>query len=109
MMSKRHTFTATLAWGGDIQTGEAEVECSYTVSWGAPARGPSYACGGTPADPSDIEDVRILTVDGKPWPVDLTGGNYMTYAQQHDMLEEKLVDECWDEMIENAIEHEAAA
>jgi hypothetical protein len=103
-MSKRYTFAACLTWGGDIQTGEADVECSYTVAWGRPARGPSYASGGEPADPDEIGDVQILTVNGKPWPVDLTGGNYMSDAAQHDMLAEKLVDECWDEMIENAIE-----
>lgn len=104
----RCTYAGTLAWGGDTPTAELEVEWSYTVRWGAPARGPSYASGGEPADPDEIEDIRILTVDDKPWPVDLFGG-YQTERENFDTLENKIVDEFWDEMIESAIEKDCAS
>ena len=107
MSNRRYTYAACLTWGGDIQTGEADVECSYTVSWGAPAQGPSYASGGQPADPDEIDDIRILTVDGTPWPVDLTSGGYMSAAEQHDMLAEKLLSDCYDDMLEAAYEADA--
>lgn len=102
-MSRSFTYAATLTWGGDIQTGEAEVECSYTVTWGAPEQGPSYASGGQPADPDEIDDVRILRVDGKPWPVDMSSG-HQTAAQDHEMLIEKLLADCYDDMIAEAVE-----
>lgn len=44
--STKCTYAGTLSWGGDEPTAELEVEWSYTVLWGAPATGPTYACGG---------------------------------------------------------------
>jgi len=103
-MSPRYTYAATLSFGPrDEPTGEIEVECSYAVSWGAPEQGPSYASGGQPADPDEIDDIRILSVDGKPWPVDLSYG-LQTEAEDHDMLVEKLLNDHYDRMIEEAIE-----
>lgn len=105
-MAQRYTYAACLTWGGDIQTGEAEVECSYTVSWGRPATGPTYDSGGDPADPDEIDGVRILTVDGKPWPVDMSYG-YQTPAQDHEMLVDKLLSDHYDEMLSEAVETDA--
>ena len=102
------TYAATLAWGADVQTGEAEVECTYTVTWGAPAQGPSYSSGGQPADPDEIE-VTITAVDGTPWAqVDPWSYGGRTLAEAHDLLAEKLVDENWDGMIAEALDEEAA-
>jgi hypothetical protein len=67
-MSRRYTYATTLSWGGDVTTAEVEVEVSYAVTWGAPARGPSYASGGQPADPDEIDDIRLEKVEGKPRP-----------------------------------------
>ena len=100
-MNRRYTYAACLTWGGDIQTGEAEVECSYTVTFGRPETGPSYASGGEPADPDEVDDVQILTVDGKPWPVDMSYG-YRTQAQDHEMLVDKLLSDHYDEMVDAA-------
>lgn len=105
-MTRRYTYAATLTWGGDIQTGETEVTCSYTVSWGAPAQGPSYASGGQPADPDEIDDIQILTVDGKPWPVEMSYG-YQATAQDHEMLCEKLLLDHYDDMLTEAAEADA--
>jgi len=106
MSGERYTFAACLTWGGDIQTGEADVECSYTVTWGCPASSPSYASGGDPADPDEIDDVRILTVNGKPWPVDMSYG-YQTPAQDHEMLVDKLLSDHYDNMLAEASETRA--
>lgn len=45
---------------------EIEVEITFTFLRGAPERGPSYASGGQPADPDEIELVSAVPVrDGK--------------------------------------------
>ena len=45
-----------------IQVGSNEIACDvvYTVTPGRPATGPSYSCGGTPAEPAEVE---IQTVE----------------------------------------------
>ncbi len=53
--------------------------------------------------PSEVDDIRILTVDGKPWPVDLSYG-FQTPAQDHDTLTDKLLNDHHDYMIECATE-----
>jgi hypothetical protein len=70
-VSKRYTYTAELSWGGDVPTAEHEVTVSYTVLFGAPEQGPSYASGGQPADPDEIDDIRLELVNGKPRPWDM--------------------------------------
>jgi hypothetical protein len=68
-MSRRFSYTTTLEWGGDTPSAEIEVTVSYLVTWGAPEQGPSYASGGQPADPDEIDDIRLERVEGKarPW------------------------------------------
>ena len=65
-------YQTTLSVPSDAITGaEAafEVVVAYDVIWGAPETGPTYSCGGTPADPDEVDDVSVLTVDGvKPLP-----------------------------------------
>ena len=94
-----HQYAATLSWGGDTPTAELEVECVFTVAWGRPARGPSYASGGEPADPDEITDIKILTVNGKPWPVDLSYG-FQTPAEDHVMLVDKFIMDHEDRMLD---------
>lgn len=45
--------------GNDI-----EVEITFIFLKGAPAQGPSYASGGQPADPDEIEFVSIRELNG---------------------------------------------
>ncbi len=106
-MSHRYTYVTTLSWGGDEPTAELEVECSYEVAWGTPETGRGYLADPYKYDPgsaSAVEAIKIISVDGKPWPVDLSYG-YQTEAQDHDMLVEKLADE-EDAMIARASEEE---
>ena len=52
-MASKHTLTAFFPFGEE----EVDVEVTYTYLAGRPARGPSYASGGEPADPPEIEFV----------------------------------------------------
>ena len=108
-MTKRYTYATTLSWGGDTPTAELEVECTYSVDWGTPETGRGYLAdpaGYDPGSPTVVECIKIVSVDGKPWPVDLSYG-YQTEAQDHEMLVDKLQDH-EDDMIEAALCYEAA-
>ena len=62
-MATKHTLTAYCPFAGD----ELEVEITYTYLAGRPARGPSYASGGEPPDPPEIEFVSA-TITGATLP-----------------------------------------
>ena len=50
----QHKITATWVFDADLGA-EVEVEITFEFRKGAPAQGPSYASGGQPADPDEIE------------------------------------------------------
>ena len=50
-MNHKHTLTAYCPFG----LGEIDVEITYHYTPGRPARGPSYASGGEPPDPPEVE------------------------------------------------------
>jgi hypothetical protein len=54
-MSHRFQFTV------DHMIGRQEVELvvTYSVTPGCPETGPTYACGGTPAEPDEVEIVSV--------------------------------------------------
>lgn len=90
-----YTYATTLVWGGDEPTAELEVTCSYSVAWGSPECGRGYMADPAlydPGSPDVLKDIKILTVEGKPWPVDIPYG-YQIDAQLHEMLVEKLESE----------------
>ena len=107
-MTTRYTYACTLTWGGDEPTAELEVECTYEVAWGSPESGrygrpEDYDPGSTDV----VECIKIVSVGGTPWPVDLSYG-FQTAAQDHEMLADKLADECEAEMIANAVAEDSA-
>jgi len=107
-MARTYTYACTLAWGGDEPTTELEVECSYEVAWGSPegerfGRPEDY----DPGSADVVECIRILAVDGKPWPVDLTYG-FLGELATYGMLADKLLDEHEDAMLAEAREADAA-
>lgn len=106
-MTSRYTYATTLSWENDLGTvtGELEVEFSYAVSRGAPERGPTYACGGTPADPDEIDDSRVDKIEGKPRP---WLHPYMADAEYEDMLVNHLTDRDHERMLIEAAEQAAA-
>lgn len=102
-MSRQYIYACTLSFGGDEPTAELEVQCSFSVAWGQPESGrfgkpEDYDCGA----PDMVEDIKILSVDGKPWPVDLSYG-FMSDADTHEMLVEAL-EPHEGEMISEAVE-----
>ena len=50
---------------------ELEVDVRYTATPGEPETGPTYACGGTPASPPEVE-IDFVTIAGCSTPVTLT-------------------------------------
>ena len=106
-MTGPYKYACTLTWGGDEPTAELEVECSYSVAWGSPESGRF----GPPEDYDPgagdvVEDIKILTVGGKPWPVSISYG-YQTEAQDHEMLVDRLESDHESDMIAAAVEEEA--
>jgi hypothetical protein len=65
-MSARYTYATTIDIGDD----ELDVEVTYSVTWGAPETPPTYAHGGLPADPDEIDDLRLRSIDGVGGPFD---------------------------------------
>jgi len=59
-MSTKHIVTAYCPFG----LGEIAVDIVYTYTPGRPARGPSYASGGEPADPPEVEFVSAALPEG---------------------------------------------
>jgi hypothetical protein len=59
-----------------------DVEVTYSVTWGAPETPPAYAHGGLPADPDEIDDLRLRSIDGVGGPFDqiLLYKSYSSYG-----------------------------
>ena len=60
-MAKRFQFTVDHMIGRE----EVELVVTYSVTPGFPETGPTYSCGGTPAEPDEVEIVSIKH-NGKP-------------------------------------------
>jgi hypothetical protein len=91
-MARRYTYATCLSWGGDTPTAEVEVEVSFSVAWGSPGSGRPYY--GPPENydegsPSEVEDIRLEKVEGKPRP----WGMYSGYvANEDDQFESEVVE-----------------
>lgn len=108
-MKRSYTYATSVAYGGDVQTAEFDVEVEFTVSWGAPEQGPTYSCGGQPADPDGIDDINVLSIDGKPRPWGFRafeGPGWLSDQEAEDSLIEKLESQ-FDDMLAHAYEQEA--
>ena len=55
MMARRFQFTVDHMIGRE----EVELVVTYSVTAGRPETGPSYACGGTPAEPDEVEIISV--------------------------------------------------
>lgn len=58
-MNARSTFNADLSATHSL---EIEVALTGTYVPGYPERGPTYDCGGTPAEPAMVEDLDIADI-----------------------------------------------
>lgn len=100
-MSRTYELPLTLTWGGDIQTGEADVVVHYGIDW---AQRP---CG---FSDEMVVDVEIVSVYGTPW-ADYHdwGGLGLTKAEALDELIQTVMWDHTDEMVEHASEVEVEA
>jgi hypothetical protein len=103
-MGRRYHYTASFSVGGDTPTWEGEVEFSYTVNWGRPETPPAYSHGGLPADPDEIDEIRVVSIDGKP-----KGWSFFEPDARvaEDMIE-RLTDDDYARMLEEASEADLA-
>lgn len=104
---QRYTYATTLTWGGDVQTGELDIEVSYSVSDAIPPRGPSYSSGGEPGEPAIVEDIIIEKAHGVPWAqYDGWGGLGLTKADAEDTILDALIPDHEDAMLAVAWEQD---
>ena len=75
-MTKRYTFTTCLSFGtdGEADFCELDVTVSFAFTPGRAAAPPAYDHGGLPADPPEIDDIRVELIDGRP----VTAGEWET-------------------------------
>lgn len=69
---------------------EIEVEVEGHASPGCKEQGPTYACGGTPAEPPEMEDIRVylsrpVTVNGKQTVEHVEIGDYLSDKQLEEV------------------------
>lgn len=64
-MARRYTTTLSLSIGGDVPPWEGEATVSYLVTWGCAETPPAYSHGGLPADPDEVDDIRVEAIDGR--------------------------------------------
>lgn len=97
----RYTYATTLAYStGDIpETDEVEVEVSFSVAWGSPEVGRFGPVEGyDPGSGDEIEDLKLLSVDGVGCPFD---------QQDEAAILQEIAQNHTDAMLEEAREWEA--
>ena len=109
LTATRYRYDTGVSFGGDEPTAEFDVTVSYTVTWGRPETPPAYDHGGLPADPDEVDDIRLELIDGKPRPWDL-GCGFLSDDEVAEMVVDQLSsrDAILAAMIEEAAQTEAA-
>lgn len=92
-MTTKHTLTFYFPFG----LSEVDVEVAYNYTPGRPARGPSYASGGEPADPPEIEFISAV----------LKGAKLDKALQDklNEWAEDLLAGDGWDDAVDYAEDH----
>lgn len=105
MNTTTHKITACIPVGPSDEGAEVELEITYTFLPGAPEQGPSYASGGQPADPDEIEFVSARNIHGEPY------GAFADLEQDHlnDVARDWLDDKGFEEAVAHACEELEAA
>lgn len=107
-MTTRYRYTTCLMFGtdGEADHCELDVTVSYAVTWGRPETPPAYDHGGLPADPDEVDDIRLELINDQPRPWDL-GQGWVSEASQEDRIIDRFGD-LQPELIAEACEQEAA-
>jgi len=89
-MATKHTLTFFFTFG----LRETGVDVTYNYTPGRPARGPSYASGGEPPDPPEVEFVKAV----------LTGAKLDKALQEQldEWAEDLLQGDGWDDAVSHA-------
>ncbi|HQS14982.1 hypothetical protein [Reyranella sp.] len=89
MPATTHKVDATISCGDPDIGAEVDLRITFKYQAGAPEQGPTYASGGQPADPDEIEFVScVQIVNGKESP---------TYGAFRDLEQQSLdaIAEAW--------------
>lgn len=64
----RYVLTTCLSFGtdGEADYSEIDVTVSYAILAGRPETPPAYSHGGLPAEPAEIDDIRVEKINGRP-------------------------------------------
>ena len=90
-MARRYAYACNLSWGGDTPTAELDdVEVTFSVAWG---------------DPSEVEDIRVERIDGRP-AADYLRGDYFPGCGMAAIVD-KLEMDHEDRMLDAASQEEA--
>lgn len=106
-MARTYHYEGTVCLGAD-EGSEFEVKASYTVAWGSPAAGYFGPIEGyDPGSASEVEDVKILTVEGQTsgWGERYAFG-FETDAQIAEILVDALLNQHADRMLHEAAEED---
>ena len=100
-MPRTYTYTTELTFGET----DLEVEVCYSVDWGCPETGPSYASGGEPAEPGGIEDIEVVTINNmhKPWGYRSgIAPGWLSDDEAEGAITAQVIHSCSDQMMEHA-------
>lgn len=109
-MASRYTYSTCLSFGEDGEPGYSEIDVtvSYCVAWGRPETPPAYDHGGLPAEPDEIDDIRLELINGKPRPWNL-GDGWVSEESQEEMILSRFDGFRYlDDMLQEARDREAA-
>ena len=64
----RYSYSACVSFGtdGEADYVELDVTVSYNVNAGRSETPPAYDHGGLPAEPAEVDDIRVEKIDGLP-------------------------------------------
>lgn len=84
---------------------EGEILVSFKYHAGMPERGPTYSCGGTPAEPDEIEILKIEAgQDESGWSKGQDITDLIT-EQEYDYIESQLYDNWRADMADNEADY----
>lgn len=106
-MSRTYHYEATVCLGSD-EGSEFDVKVSYTVAWGSPETGRFGPVEGyDPGSGDEIENIKLLTVNGKARPWDM-GYGFLSDDAFAEMVVEMLEADHAELMLNEAAEEEDA-
>lgn len=107
-MTRTYHYEATVCLGGDgeDESAEFDVKASFTVAWGSPETGRFGPVEGyDPGAGDEIEDIKLLTVNGKARPWDM-GYGFLSDDAFAEMVIEMLEAHHAEHMLHEAAEED---